>query len=218
MTERRPFDGGFVVMGAGGHGKVVGDLLQRRGTSLAGYVDVDPAVVGESVGGLDAEVVMLQEEFLDALAGGLSAEVDGVAVAIGDSETRLELLGALPDGSAPPLVHPDATVAENARLGSGTVVFAGAVVNPGTRIGEGVIVNTGAVIEHDCDIGRGAHVSPQAAVCGEATVGERTWVGAGATVIHTVEVGSDAVVGAGAVVIGDVEKGVTVTGNPAEAI
>lgn len=207
-----------LIWGAGGHAKVVADLVRACGHELVGHVDLDG--VGGVVEPGGATVVVAQEEFLDALDAGeeLPGGADAVVVAIGDNGVRRRLHEKLADRYTLPLVHPAATVSPSAELGAGTVVFAGSVINAAARVGEAVIVNTGVIIEHDCVVGDAAHISPNAAICGVSRVGESSWIGSGATVIHGVEVGSGVTIGAGAVVIRDVADGVTAVGNPARVI
>ncbi|QDG51673.1 acetyltransferase [Persicimonas caeni] len=209
----------FIVVGAGGHGKVVADAIRASGDRVAGFVDIDPAKLGQVVEPGGAAVICSQGDFFDRVSADSLDELgDAVAFGVGNNRVRSELLARLPNELTPPVVHPGAIVSSTAKLGSGTVVFAGAVINAAAVIGSGVIVNSAAVIEHDCRIGDGAHLSPNTAVCGGSTIGQRTWVGAGSTVIHQVCVGDDVVIGAGAVIIRDVPAKATVVGNPGKVI
>ncbi|HEX6924644.1 MAG TPA: NeuD/PglB/VioB family sugar acetyltransferase [Longimicrobiaceae bacterium] len=210
----------YLVWGGGGHGKVVADLIRAAGHEVAGFIDADPDRFGAVVEPGGGRVTALQEPFIATLRATrrLPEGVDAVAVAVGDNRRRLELCDLLGDLIAPALVHPHATVSPTARIGGGTVVFAGAVVNSGAEVGRGVIVNTGAIVEHDCHIGDGAHLSPGVALGGGVSIGRRSWIGLGASVIHRVSVGHDVTVGAGAAVIRDVEDSSCVVGVPARPI
>lgn len=209
----------LLVWGGGGHGKVVADLARAAGWTVAGFVDRDPARLGETVEPGGGRVVVDEDEFLrQAGAGRCANGADGVTLAVGDNRARHDCLRRVPGLHAPALVHPSAVVSPSARLGRATVVLPLAAVNAAARLGEAVIVNTAAVVEHDCVLGDAVHVSPGAVLAGGVQVGERSWIGAGAAVIQGVRVGRDAIVGAGAVVIRDVPDGVTVVGNPARPI
>lgn len=203
-----------LVWGAGGHGRVVADLVRACGHVLAGFVDADRSKVGREVKG-GGRVVLDELDLLTRLGEGPLDGVDAVALAIGDNRVRLDRLLRLGSTSAVHLVHPSAVVSPSADVGRGSVVFPLAVLNAGARAGEAVIVNTAAVVEHDCVLADGVHVSPRATLAGGVRVGARSWVGAGATVIQNVSIGTDVVVGAGAVVIRDVPDGCTVAGVPA---
>lgn len=201
----------LVILGAGGHAKVVADLVLRLAEwRISGLIAADPdadGFFGLPVLGTDACLPKLRRQGIDA-----------AAVAVGDNALRMRL-GALAKRHGfmvPTLCHPAAVVSAFASLAEGAVVMAGASVGPAARVGPFAIVNTRAVVEHDCEVGEGAHIAPCAALGGGVRVGARSLVGIGAAVRPGVQIGSDAVVGAGATVVADVPKGVTVIGTPAK--
>ena len=214
MSER------FLVWGAGGHGKVVADLIREAGHEVAGFADRNEELVGEVVEPGGARVVISEASLLQTFVAHRSfpSGATAIALGVGDNAARLrclEQLGTLP---APALVHPRATVSRNARVGRGSVVFAGAVVNAAAVVGDAVIVNTGAIVEHDCEIAAGAHVAPGAVLTGGVRVGHRALVGARSVVLPGVAVEDDALVGAGSVVVREVARDATVAGVPARTI
>jgi sugar O-acyltransferase (sialic acid O-acetyltransferase NeuD family) len=210
----------FVVLGGGGHGRVVADLVRALGHEVVGYADADRGKLGLRVDAAGGRVVMTQDELLACAAGRMpwALDVDAVALGIGDNSARDRVRALLPSALLPPLVHPTAWVSPSASLGSGTVVLPGAVVHTQARVGEAVVVNSRAVVEHDCDLADAVHVSPGAVLCGGVVVGTRSWVAAGAVIVPLRRIGRDSVVGAGAVVVRDVADEVTVVGNPAREL
>lgn len=210
----------LLVWGGGGHGKVVADLIRALGHRVAGFIDADPRKLGAVVEPGGAAVVVSQDEFMRLAVDGHELPFAGgaVALAVGANRPRLRGLPLLGGRVAPALIHPAATVSPSARVGRGSVVLAGAVLNADAGVGDATIVNTGAIVEHDCVIGDGVHLSPRATLCGGVQVGEGSWICAGATVIPGVRVGRWAVVGAGALVLRDVPDGVTVMGVPAKPV
>lgn len=194
----------IVVYGAGGHGKVVADILLARGDDVVGFVD-DGVPDGSTVLGLP---VLGGAEWLR------SASKIGVALGVGSNAGRQRIAAALkhPVITA---VHPSAVIARSARIGDGAIVMANAAVNADAVVGAGAIVNTGAVIEHDCVLGDYAHVSPNAALGGAARLGKRSHLGLGAVILPGIAVGDDTVVGAGAVVARALGDGVVAMGVPA---
>lgn len=202
-----------VGIGAGGHAKVVLDILHLMNAyHVVGLLD--PNCIGESVGGV---LVVGGDELLPHLrAEGIGVAFIG-AGGVGDNTLRIKLFEKAQVAGFTFInsIHPSAVLASSVRLGEGITIMAGAIVNPDTRIGDNVIINTGAIVEHDCEIAAHVHISPGAVLCGGVRVGMGAHVGVGATVRQYVTIGERSIVGAGAVVIKDVPPGVVVMGVPA---
>jgi UDP-perosamine 4-acetyltransferase len=205
----------LVIIGAGGHGRVVLDILRASGeyTPVA-MLDANASLHNTSVNGVP---VVGSVNLLPKLA---SQRIHHAIIAIGDSRVRrsyaklaeeagMELANA---------IHPAASVSPTATLGKDIVIAAGARVCTDAKVGDSVIVNTNAVIDHECEVGAGAHVCPGALLAGRVRVGSGAFIGMGAKIIQCLNVGEDAVVGAGAVVLSDVPPATTVVGVPARAI
>jgi UDP-perosamine 4-acetyltransferase len=203
-----------LILGAGGHGKVILDILRAAGEHKpVGFIDADRSLTGTIVNGLP---VLGPPNLLPKLR----AKVKGAIVAIGDNHTRrsyaamvreqgMELINA---------IHPSAVVSPSAKLGSNIAICAGACVCVDARLADSVIVNTAAVVDHECEVGEAVHVCPGALLAGRVRIGAEALIGMGAKVIQCLAVGDGAVVGAGAVVIRDVPAGATTVGVPARVI
>ena len=200
---------GLLVIGAGGHGKVVADTAILAGWERVAFLDDFADLSGRPLG----LPILGRTADLDLLAGGFSS----VVVAVGTSRRRLELLSQCQRSGLRiiSVVHPAAFVSTFASLAPGCVVFAQAAVNADAVLGLGCIVNTGATVDHDCALGDGVHVCPGAHLAGNVRIGDCAWIGIGAVVRQGVSVGRDATVGAGGVVVADVPDGTTVVGSPA---
>ena len=205
-----------VIVGAGGHGRVVLDiLLQAREHEVVGFIDSNSALTGRRV---DGKTVFGNLEVLPHWQKKLS--VDAAIVAIGDNGIRRDFaekcqqMGLILVNA----VHPSANIAPSATIGSNVVIAAGALVCAHCHVGDSVILNTGCIVDHESMIGHGTHVCPGARLAGRVIVGSDAFVGIGATVIQNLKIGHHAVVGAGAVVIREVRPMATVVGVPAQEV
>lgn len=190
----------LLIIGAGGHGRVIADIADRAGSykSIAFLDDRPP-------------VAPLPHPYLGKCGDAkLYLEDYDVIVAIGNADIRRRIMEELSNlgASFATVVAPEAVVSRDVILGVGTVVMPGAIINTGTRIGAGVIINTAASVDHDCVVGDFCHVSVGAHLCGTVSVEAQTWIGAGATVINNIHICGGCMIGAGAVVV----KNVTMVG------
>ncbi|MDQ2787150.1 MAG: NeuD/PglB/VioB family sugar acetyltransferase [Chloroflexota bacterium] len=200
---------GVLILGAGGHAKVVADILCCQGTPVRGFLDDNPATWGATRLGLPV---------LGGIATYREYMPSGLILGIGDIAARravVERLGVGVHDLWCNAIHPHATVAHSARLGRGVAVMARGVVNPDAILGDHSVVNTGATVDHDCVIGAYAHIGPGAHLAGGIRVGIGALIGVGANITPWLTIGDDTVVGAGSVVVGDVPAHVTVKGIPA---
>jgi UDP-perosamine 4-acetyltransferase len=205
-----------LIIGAGGHGKVVCDILRAAGTHKPiGFVDADPKLAGQVVAGLPVLGSIHRLPHLARLYRHLA-----VIVAIGDNRTRVEYARTV-QGYGLPLVtaiHPSAVVSPSARIGTNCVIAAGAIVCADATIEDSVIINTAATVDHECQIGAGVHLCPGVRLAGRVRIGTGAFVGMGSTVIQCLSLGEQSVIGAGAVVLRDVPDGATVVGVPARVV
>lgn len=195
------------VVGAGGHARVVASTLVASGHRVIGFFDDDPATWGRIFAG--AQVIGSISEIS---AGRVSHAVMG----IGDNRLR-KLLAQQLDVEWVNVVHPFAWVDPQSRIGPGTLVCAGSVVQSNSEIGAHVILNTRSSVDHDCRVGDYVHIAV-AHLAGGASADEGAFMAPGSNVLPGVHVGAWATVGAGAVVRKDVRPGVTVVGVPAREI
>jgi len=185
------------MIGASGHGKVCADIAEKmeQWDEIVFADDAPPAFFPYPViGGSD---VAWEEDCF---------------IGIGSSAIREKLSQGR---KLITLIHPKAIIGSRVRIGRGSVVMAGAVVNPDAVIGDGVIINTCASVDHDCVVSDYVHISVGARLCGTVRVGPHTWVGAGATVKNNINICGGCMIGAGAVVVKNIGIQGTYLGVPA---
>ncbi|HNO79889.1 MAG TPA: acetyltransferase [Phycisphaerae bacterium] len=202
-----------VIVGAGGHGRVVLDILMRSAAhQVAGFIDSDPSLTGRR---MDGKPVLGVLDDLPTLRKELG--VDAAIVAIGDNGIRRAFADRISEMGFVLInaIHPSANLAQSVSLGSNIVIAAGALVCAHCHIGDSVILNTGCIVDHESMIAPGSHVCPGARIAGRVNIQAGAFIGIGATVIQSVQIGHHAIVGAGAVVIDDVSPLSTVVGVPA---
>ncbi|HEX4232633.1 MAG TPA: acetyltransferase [Bryobacteraceae bacterium] len=200
-----------VILGAGGHAKVIVEILESRDdVLLAGYLSVS----GET-GPLCGVERLGDDSKLPALFG---QGVRSAFVAIGDNTRRKERTDALGRIGYRVInaISPHASISRYASLGVGVAAMPGAVVNAAATLGDGVIVNTNASVDHDCVIGAFAHVGPGSALAAGVDVGEGVVLGTGTCVTPGIGIGAWTIVGAGSVVVRNLPGGVIAFGAPAK--
>ena len=203
-----------IVIGGGGHARVLVEALLRQGRNVTGFTDPQPAA--PEISGVRH---LGDDEVLAAYAPHSVRLVNGVG-SVGGGARRQRLYekysaaGFIFDA----VIHPSAIVASGVEIAPGAQIMAGVVLQPGVRIGVDSIVNTRASVDHDCDVGRHVHIAPGATLSGGIRIGEGAFVGAGAVIIQGLNIGEWSTIGAGAVVLRDIPPGMTVAGTPAREI
>lgn len=204
-----------VIVGAGGHGRVVLDILLSSHTYRpVGFIDSNSALHGRRMDGLP----ILGD--LAALTDLYEQGVRSAVIAIGDNGVRRGFADEV-EGAGFELInaiHPSANLARNVILGRNVVIAAGALVCAHCQIGDSAILNTGCIVDHESMIGTAVHICPGSRLAGRVTVESGAFVGIGATVLQCLRIGYDAIVGGGAVVTCDVDPMTTVVGVPAKPI
>lgn len=198
------------IIGAGGHGQVIADVLHLTPHyQPIGFIDDRPALTGTLVANLP---ILGTTKQLDQI------NPDTIIIAIGDNQTRRIVYQKLQAYSFATAIHPTAIIAKDTTIGNGTMICAGAIINPGTVIGQNTIINTAVTVDHHNQIGDHVHLAPGTHLGGEVIVSEGGFVGIGATIMPRRTVGKWATVGAGALVQRNVAPETTVVGVPAHPL
>ena len=207
-----------IGLGAGGHAKVVIEILQLiGGYEFVGMLDPKEELWNSDILGV---TVLGNDELLPELYNqGVRNAFVGLA-SVADTRPRRRLYEKVCQQGFQIVadIHPQAIISPSVEIGCGSTIMAGAVINAAARLGDNVIVNTGAIIEHDCIIGDHVHIAIGARLASNVHVGEGTHIGLGASIRQYIRIGRNAIVGAGAVVVDDVPDNVRVMGVPARVL
>lgn len=190
----------IIVIGEGGHSKVVQDIIWVEGRyRIVAILDDKHEKIHHRRGIVHGPTSAAFNIFNG------NQDVKFI-IAIGNNRVRAKIAKQIEGngGSFAAVVHPSAIISPSACIGEGTVVMPNCVINANTEIGRHVIINTGAIVEHDNYIGDYAHISPNATLTGNVTIGEGAHVGASATIIPGIKVGKWSTIGAGSTVIRDI--------------
>ena len=205
----------MIVIGAGGHAKVLISILKSLGCEILGITESNIDLYGQTVlniliRGNDNYVLEQRPESIE-LVNGLGSVVS--------TEQRKNIYAKFKSYGYffSTVVHPSSIVADDVFLGEGVQIMAGAVIQPGCKIGENAIINTGVCIDHDCIVGDHVHLAPGVVLSGTVNIGAKSHIGTSATIIQGLTIGESAIVAAGAVVIRNIPSGVKAMGNPARA-
>ncbi len=197
-----------IIIGGSGHGKVVADIVINSGDEVAGFLDDDESI--KECAGL--KVLGKPEDYKKYACCEF-------VIAVGNAEIREKISTKMPEVKWYTAINPTATVSKlDVKIGDGTVIMPGAIINAGTKIGKHCIINSGAIVEHDNVIEDFSHISVGAKLGGTVTIGKSTWVGIGATVSNNIEICGGCTIGAGAVVVKDITENGTYVGVPARKI
>lgn len=205
-----------LVVGGGGHAKVLIEALRLRSMTILGIIDTDTAKIGTEVAGIrvigdDKAISGYKPETLLIVNGIGSVHLPKMRTDVFEKFKAKGFTFAT-------IIHPSAVVASDVILGEGAQIMAGVVIQPGCVIGANVIVNTRASIDHDCLIEDHVHIAPGVTLSGGVKVGNGVHIGTGATIIQGVAIGKNSVIGAGSVVTGNIESDTEVMGVPAKKI
>ena len=207
-----------VIIGAGGHGREVADILRHQSRATGemealGFVDDNPALHGLEVDGLP---ILGDRSWFE----GADLEDLAVVCAVGSPQVCRRLVDRAREVklSFASVISPLAHISAYARIGEGVTIFPNVIINAGVLVDSYSILNVGAVVSHDTTVGPYSNINPGAQLAGNVTIGEGCYLGMGANVIQGISIGAWSVVGAGAVVTRDLPANVTAVGVPAKTI
>ncbi|WP_414838647.1 acetyltransferase [Carnobacterium sp. TMP28] len=203
----------LLLIGGGGHCKsIIDSLNQSTEYDIIGILDT-PNKLGTLISGI--KVIGVDSEMQSWFDKGIEFAFIALG-STGDTQLRQKLYEkAYLIGFKFPIINdPTALISANARIGEGTFIGKGTIINTAVQIGKNAIINSGAIVEHDSTIGDYCHLAPGATLSGNVSIGNHTHVGTNATVIQGIEIGEQSIIGAGSVVIRKIRSGSVAYGNP----
>jgi sugar O-acyltransferase (sialic acid O-acetyltransferase NeuD family) len=196
-----------ILLGAGGHAKVLLDVLRLEQQVLLGLVTPDlekgSKHLGLEVLGDDEILKKYNHSDIELVNGIGSLPFQKLRWSVSD---KVRSWGF----TLSKVIHPSAIISADVMLDEGVQVMTGCVIQPGCSIGRDTIINTGSTIDHDCEIGGNTHIAPGCVLSGGVNVGESAHIGTGSRIIQDIKVGEGAVVAAGTTLYKDVEAGMLI--------
>ena len=198
-----------IILGAGGHAKVIAEIINKSNDLLIGFLDDNEDIQDKTIY-QDKKVIGKINDYTKY------QDVEFI-IGIGNNQTRKKLSNL--DLNWYTAIHPNTVIASDVTINEGTVIMPGVIINPGTTIGKHCIINTSSSIDHDNIIEDYVHISPGSHLAGTVTVKECTWICTGVTIINNITIESNNIIGAGSVVIKNItETNSTYVGVPAKKI
>ncbi|RDB42170.1 sugar acetyltransferase [Halomonas sp. DQ26W] len=205
-----------ILLGGGGHAKVVLDLLRVLKRNVLGVCD--PGLADQGIQLWRGLSVLGDDHAVERYAPADIELANGTGSLPGNTlRYRLHTQFTRQGYRFATLVHPSAILGSGVKLGQGVQIMAGVIVQADSRIGDNVILNTRACIDHDGVIGDHVHVAPGAVMSGDVTLGDGCHIGAGANLLQGIRLGSEVVIGIGTTVLTNVAAGHQQTGQPPRA-
>lgn len=205
-----------IVLGGGGHARVLIDALNKQAINILGVIEKNIALNGDTILGIP---VIGDESTVLSFPANNILLVNGLG-SVGKDTKRAQLFKKFKERGYTFLevIHPSLVIAANVVLGEGVQIMAGSIIQTGSWIGDNTIINTRASVDHDCIIGEHVHIAPGVTLSGSVKVGAGVHIGTGSTVIQGISIGENSIIGAGSVVISDIPAGVTAVGVPAREV
>lgn len=206
----------IIVIGSGGHAKVLIDILLEQRANIIGIVDVDEHKKGQKILGV---TILGDDSYVRRFSVNDVCLVNGIG-SVDSTQLRQRIYHVFKEAGYVfrKVIHSSAIISSHVQLGEGVQVMAGAVINVDTTIGVNTIINTRCSIDHDCLIGNHVHIAPGSVLSGGVTVGDCTHLGTGCNVIQGINIGRQVLAGAGSMIIHHINPEMKVLGVPAKEV
>ena len=202
------FSKNLLILGCGGHSKVVTEVAELIGFKSISYLDND-----------NNKNIFLDREVSNSVVENYQ---EYFFVAIGDNALRESVFNQFKrkNKNAIPvsLIHPSSIISPRCLIGNGTLIMPLCVINSCTKIGDGVVINTNTSVDHDNCLKNFSSLAPGVTTGGNVFIGERSAISLGASITPGIKIGEDVVVGASSLVTKDILNNWVAFGTPAKMI
>jgi len=207
----------ILVFGASGHAKVIIDAIEKESNyEIIGLIDSNKDLGEETFG---YRVLGKEENLVDIVKDN---KIEGGIIAIGDNWVRKEveekIKKNISDFKFVTCIHPSAQIARDVKIGKGTIVMPGAIINSSCNVGDHCILNTNSSLDHDSTLSSFSSLAPNSTTGSNVKIGKFSVISLGANVTHNVKIGEHCVIGAGSLVLEDIENNSLSYGIPAEFV
>lgn len=159
-----------ILIGAGGHGKVVLDAVLSN-------PNIDIKIIGFLDDGDIKEIHRIKK--LGNIKDFVNFKDKKFHIALGNNKFREKIAKELGEENLISIIHKTAYISSMSKIGNGSYIGAMTVINSECEIGKGCIINTGTIIEHNSYVGDYSHLSYRVLVGSESKISSRTMIDMG---------------------------------------
>ena len=116
------------------------------------------------------------------------------------------------------LISKESIVASDVKIGEGSLIMPGCIINSKSIIKKHVIVNTGSIIEHDNILDDFSSIGPKCVLAGNVIVSSLSHIGIGSIILQKIKIGTNSLLGAGSLLNKNIPNNSVFFGRPAKFI
>lgn len=206
----------LIIIGARGYGRAVYDIAismdaYLKEFSIKGFLDDKK----DALDGYDN-----YPSIIDSVEDYCIEDDDVFVCALGDVRFKKKYATIIQNkgGVFYNVIHKNAHIGTNARIGTGCIIAQGAYIDCDTCIGDMVSIQNNAMIGHDVKVGDYSMIDCNTFIGGFAELSKNVTIHTGSMICPRVKVGDGSVVNMGSVVIRSVKENKVVMGNPAKEL
>ena len=202
----------IAIIGCGGHSKVIIDIINEINNINVNTYKIIGIFDDYKIG------YLYDIPILDKIYNIKNYNIESFIISIGNDKIREKIFNDFSFLKWETIIHPLTNISKNVKIGEGTVICTGCLIQTEVKIGKHCIINTGSSIDHESVIGDFSSICPKATICGNVLIGSCTLIGANSTIIQNISIGDNCIIGAGSVIIKNVENNSKIVGNPGRLI